>query len=357
MAQSTLLHRAKQGDADAIAALMNLTLQDKGVAAKVVRIQDYLHISFSAANALNQATLTEFARLGLERLAVESIQTVKVYGLKANQEQPNWVVTFQVGAAASSEVRSPLRSPFQFDRALLKPLHDSGSSLRASAKTILQSLQQTALAAPAKVQVLLSSARSRVRSSNLILPTPQEILPPGISIPLSLAIATGVTVAAFSVGGMVAGIAISHGEKSNKSGDRRASSPPAKLPSSPPAQTQVKQYLSKMIETQKVFYQQNLRLAKNLEELERSAAVVSHSYSYTYRVATATPTQFQLVAIAKAPDLKSYTAIATVKPIAEAPATIVTGLCETNQPAPVPPIVSLNSANEFQCPAGSSKVP
>ena len=113
-----------------------------------------------------------------------------------------------------------------------------------------------------------------------------------------------------------------------------------------------------MIETQKLFYQQNSRLAKNLEELERAAAVVSHSYSYTYRVATATPTQFELVAIAKTPDLKSYTAIATViatvKPIAEA--AIATGLCETNQPTQAPPIVTLNPANEFQCPSGSFKV-
>ena len=219
MSQPNLLQRAKQGDPDAIAALMNLTLQDKGVAATVVRIQDYLHISFTAANALNQATLTEFAQRGLERLEVESIQTVKLYGLKTNQEQPHWVITFelgQLGSAASSEGRSNWRSPIRFDRALFRSLQDRCSTLLVSTQPFLQSLQKAALAVPAKVQALLSS----VRSSKFTLLHPQEILPPGISLTGSLAIASGVTVAAFLAGSMVAGIAISHGEKSGKLGDQ-----------------------------------------------------------------------------------------------------------------------------------------
>jgi hypothetical protein len=77
-------------------------------------------------------------------------------------------------------------------------------------------------------------------------------------------------------------------------------------------QQEGRQYLNRMVEAQKLFYQKNQQLAQSLEELERSAAVVSHSYNYTYRVTTATPTQFQLAAIARISTLKSYAAIVSL---------------------------------------------
>jgi hypothetical protein len=66
-------------------------------------------VSFSAANPLNQATLTEFTRQGLARLQVETIQTVKVYGLQ-QEELPNWISTFQIGLEVIPE--SPEQTGF-----------------------------------------------------------------------------------------------------------------------------------------------------------------------------------------------------------------------------------------------------
>ena len=348
MPQPNLLQRAKQGDSDAIAALMNLTLQDKGVAAKVVRIQDYLHISFRATKALNQNTLVEFVRQGLQRLEVESIQTVKVYGLKTDAELPDWVTTFQLGVQPASEPRPGARNFLQgmrFDRASLQGGYDRWAA------PALSRLKQSLKTTQAKGQALLTSVRSRP----LTLPTPQDLLPPGISLTAYVVIAAVVTVGAFTVGGMVAGLAISHGEKSNKLGNGRSANSIANANGSESAQQQaeVKQYLAQMIESQKLFYQQNQRLAKDLEELERSAAVVSHSYNYIYRVSTATPTQFQLVATAKNPGFRSYTAIVTL--VSSDPA-IMASLCETNQPTQVPPIATWTLGSNLQCPAGANKV-
>jgi hypothetical protein len=347
MSQPNLLQRAKQGDSDAIAALMNLTLQDKGVAAKVVRIQDYLHISFSATKALNQDTLTEFTRQGLQRLEVESIQTVKVYGLKTDQELPDWVATFQLGADQVTSESSSKVGTFwgAFDRHTFQHWRDRGTS------AAIAGLKQSLNASQTGVQTLLSAARSQP----FTLPTPQDLLPPGISLTGYIVIASGVTVSAFVLGGMVAGLAISQGEKSPQLASGRSANAIASATSSPATQQQaeVKHYLTQMIESQKLFYQQNQRLAKNLEELERSAAVVSHSYSYTYRAA-AQPNQFQLLAVAKTPGLKSYSAI-VVLPSADAPATIAS-LCETTQPTQVAPIVPWTPGSELRCPAGTTKV-
>jgi len=119
-------------------------------------------------------------------------------------------------------------------------------------------------------------------------------------------------------------------------------------------QQEGRQYLNRMVEAQKLFYQKNQQLAQSLEELERSAAVVSHSYNYTYRVTTATPTQFQLAAIARISTLKSYAAVVSLPEPAGA---IATKLCETSQPSQVPPIVSRTALSPLQCSAGSVAVP
>ncbi len=155
---------------------------------------------------------------------------------------------------------------------------------------------------------------------------------------------------------MVAGLAISQGEKPTQPTSGRSANSIANAASSSTSQQQaeVKHYLTQMIESQKRFYQQNQRLAKNLEELERSAAVVSHSYNYTYRAA-AQPTQFQLLAVAKTPELKSYSAI-VVLTSAETPAPIAASLCETNQPTQAPPIVNWTPGSDLKCPKGTTKV-
>ena len=78
MTQPNLLELAKQGDANAIATLMNQKLQPKGITAKAVMKKDYLHIMLEAAKVPSQQTLVELIRKSMTNLAAESIEKVKV---------------------------------------------------------------------------------------------------------------------------------------------------------------------------------------------------------------------------------------------------------------------------------------
>ena len=96
MTQPHLLELAKQGDPQAIATLINATLEPQGVTAETFIEVDCLHVFLNAARPLNAQTLVTFVRRGILRLEVASIQQVQVYGQRLGEDQPQWVETFAV---------------------------------------------------------------------------------------------------------------------------------------------------------------------------------------------------------------------------------------------------------------------
>ena len=98
MTQPNLLELAKQGNANAIASLMNQKFQPKGITAKAVMKNDSLHIMLEAAKPPNQQTLVELIRKSMTNLAAESIEKVKVYGKQTGEEFPAWNEEFEVVA-------------------------------------------------------------------------------------------------------------------------------------------------------------------------------------------------------------------------------------------------------------------
>lgn len=95
--QSTnLLDRAKQGDAQAIAAIMNRHLQPKGITAKTTFNEGVLQVMLEADELPNQQALTKFVRQGVTNLKSELIHTVKVYGKQVGEDFPGWNEEFQL---------------------------------------------------------------------------------------------------------------------------------------------------------------------------------------------------------------------------------------------------------------------
>jgi tetratricopeptide (TPR) repeat protein len=94
--QPSLLAQAKQGDAKAIATLLNQKLQPKGITAKASIKNSCLHIMLEAAKAPPQQPLVDFIRKGLAGLAIDDWCTVKVYGRRAGEEIPDWVEEFKI---------------------------------------------------------------------------------------------------------------------------------------------------------------------------------------------------------------------------------------------------------------------
>lgn len=96
MTEPNLLKLAKKGNAKALTAILNQSLQPKSITAKVNRKDDYLQILLESAQTPDQEAMVSFIRKGLIKLEIESIQTVKVYGRKTGEESPAWSKKFEL---------------------------------------------------------------------------------------------------------------------------------------------------------------------------------------------------------------------------------------------------------------------
>lgn len=96
MTQPNILELAKQGDANAIATLMNRKLQPKGITAKASMKNDCLQIMLEAAQVPPQETLVALLRKSIPSLGAECIKQVKVYGKQTGEEFPAWHEEFEV---------------------------------------------------------------------------------------------------------------------------------------------------------------------------------------------------------------------------------------------------------------------
>ena len=96
--QPNLLELAKQGNATAIAALMNRQLQRKNITAQAVLKDGCLQIILESAQAPNQQALVVFIRKGITNLGAEPINKVKVYGRQIGEEFPAFIEEFSVVA-------------------------------------------------------------------------------------------------------------------------------------------------------------------------------------------------------------------------------------------------------------------
>jgi hypothetical protein len=90
------IHQAvKNGNSQAISALLNRHLQPKGITAKVSVKDGCLQIMLEAANALNQKALVSALKKYIDSLDIESIQNVQIYAKKTGEEIPTWNDSFE----------------------------------------------------------------------------------------------------------------------------------------------------------------------------------------------------------------------------------------------------------------------
>jgi hypothetical protein len=94
--QPNLLELAKQGNAQAIATLINRQLQPKGITAKAALKDGCLQVMLESAQAPNQQALVAFVRKGITGLRAASIERVKVYGRLVGEEFPAWSEEFEL---------------------------------------------------------------------------------------------------------------------------------------------------------------------------------------------------------------------------------------------------------------------
>ncbi len=96
MPEENLSELAKQGNPNAIAVMLNRSLQAKNIAAKVNRQEDTLHILLESAKVPQQKAMVSFIQKGLTKLGITSITTVKVYCRQMGEKSPAWSQTFEI---------------------------------------------------------------------------------------------------------------------------------------------------------------------------------------------------------------------------------------------------------------------
>ncbi len=96
MTDSNVLQRAREGNPDAIAVLMNHSLKSKGMHAAVQRAGDRLLVNLETATPPDQAVLTKFVNQGVRSLNLENIDTVIVSGRQQGGDRPAWTSTLHL---------------------------------------------------------------------------------------------------------------------------------------------------------------------------------------------------------------------------------------------------------------------
>lgn len=91
-----LLHQARQGNTDAIAALMNKTLDSEGIQVQVVLRQSRLHILLNAAQPPDRRRLVPAIHQGIQRLQPQGVHSLSIYGRRQGTQLPTWVDKFDL---------------------------------------------------------------------------------------------------------------------------------------------------------------------------------------------------------------------------------------------------------------------
>ena len=94
--QLYLLELAQKGDSNAIAALMNQTLQPKGISAMVKQKDGCLQVLVRSEQPMAQKALVGFITQGITRLNLEAINSIAIYARRDGQTSTDWAERIQL---------------------------------------------------------------------------------------------------------------------------------------------------------------------------------------------------------------------------------------------------------------------
>ncbi len=103
MSQQNLLELAKQGDANAIATLINRALQPQGITAKARIKNGCLQIMLESQQVPNQQVVVSLIYNGLVSLGIKSFNRVKIYGRETGDDFPDWQQELNLASSTPEE--------------------------------------------------------------------------------------------------------------------------------------------------------------------------------------------------------------------------------------------------------------
>ena len=122
--QLSLKERAKLGDVDAIASLLNLPLQNKGISATASLQDGCLQVMLEGDRVPDEEAAVRIVRRELTNLKAGAIASVKVYGQQAGEDFPAWNREFKLKAEASTDSKKLSTDKFANLTKLLTPIID-----------------------------------------------------------------------------------------------------------------------------------------------------------------------------------------------------------------------------------------
>lgn len=342
MEQSNLLDLAKQGEPDAIAALMNAVLEPKGITAHAEREHDCLNILLESSKTLNQQTLTAFIQKGLLELGTNSIRTVRAQSKKLGTDSPSWTQELELYPILPDDLLwldDPDAEPEEPEAPI---------ELEEDSHLWLEDFEVELPAEPPPEEEVEEDSEEESEEPPSGFFSSLKTYWLAYSLPIML-----VVVGAFLIGGVAAFLSTSKAAQNRV--EEVMPTPEEQLPNE--KQQRAEAYLKAMNTAQEKFYQQNNRFANSLEELERSANLMAQSYDYAYRLkvsdASGMPSRSLITASSREAELTSY--VGGV--FATETGTTVSVICQTQKPSMDAPLAPEFSAKgNVSCAPRSTKV-
>lgn len=355
--RTNLVDRAKRGDAQAIATIMNRHLQPKGITAKTTFNEGVLQVMLEAAELPNQQALTKFVRQGVTNLKSELIQTVQVCGKQVGEDFPGWNARFQLlnsqessfaqnnpvdaetldsqlSSSSNIQPSKPLTSRIQFEgKPPCPPTYLTPSIL----VTLFAFLPVGVVAIVFASQVESKYAQNDHAGAQSSSKTAK-----------TLCIAAGAIAAPiYLLVFLMLGLSIfSSSNQANKAKESEA-----------------KLTVGTFSRLEQSFYLlENNRFASTLDELqthdEPQTQIPSETENYSYKLSLLDENSVQITATSRKNGLKSYTsAVFAVKTEPEPARLTVTKTCQSNQPSNTPPAMPTLVGSDISCASGSSETP
>ena len=90
MSAAALIERARQGDGDAIASLINQSLQPKGITVTTTLSRNFLTVLAQAETTPDQKAITQFIEKSIGNLKPQGIERIVIKGKASDQRNPAW---------------------------------------------------------------------------------------------------------------------------------------------------------------------------------------------------------------------------------------------------------------------------
>lgn len=368
--QPNPLELTKQGNVQALDALISRKLQSKGITTKTSLNQGCFTVIAESENVPDQAFLVDFIRKGITNLKSEAIQRVIVQGRITGKATPVWresfelqpVVTGNHQQPASSNSSSIGSSTASFKSSLNLPKNDK---LTSRFLTFIKGTSQLSNTAILFGILLVSMANLFAVSKSQptlweykVEPIPdggfEQIMHQMGSEGWEVASARrAVSGEGSSSEGLYEVIFKRPATKTQIRENDNKLKVEAKASALQATQALPKNDIGAINRAQQLFFLENNALASTIDELGLNLKLESENYAYSL---TNDQSKSLVTATAKTDELKSYTGAVFLVQEANGSMTTVALTCQTDAPSKTPPASPQLNGSQPVCSAGSSDV-